>query len=394
MNRYLKSAQDNFKQIRNHRRDFHKHAEIGFSETRTAGKIAAYLRTLGLDVSTGIAKTGVVGLLRCREGGKTAALRADIDALPMEDKKDVPYASVNPGAAHACGHDGHAAILMETARLLTENAEHLQGNVKFIFQPCEDMIPSGAEPMIEAGVLDNPGVDGIFTLHVSTSHELGTLWVKREYISISSAGFELTLKGKGGHVSQPHRGIDPINMAGLLITGSQTLMLKSTQPGKPIVFAFGTIHGGTADNIIPDSVSLSGTIRTATPEDRKKGIEDFERIVKGIADAAGGSYQLEIELQNPSMYNAPEMVDLLKAAADKVIGAEKVNEFHQIMPGGDDAAFFQQKVPGVYWILGARNEAKGYIQPGHSPFFDFDEDALPIGAAVQAQAVTDFLSLS
>jgi amidohydrolase len=310
----------------------------------------------------------------------------------MEDKKEVPYASVNPGAAHACGHDGHTAILMETARLLTENAANLQGNVKFIFQPCEDMIPSGAEPMIKEGVLEKPDVDGIFTLHVSTSHDLGTLWVKREYISISSAGFKLVLKGKGGHVSQPHRGIDPINMAGLLITASQTLMLKSTQPGKPIVFAFGTINGGTADNIIPDEVRLSGSIRTATPEARQKAIEDFERIVKGISDTAGGSYELDIQMQNPSMYNAPEMVDLLRGAAAKVIGEEKINEFHQIMPGGDDAAYFQQKVPGVYWILGARNEAKGFIQPGHSPYFDFDEDALPIGAAIQAQAVTDFLA--
>jgi amidohydrolase len=391
MNPYLSSALANFDQIREHRRDFHRHAELGFHEKRTAGKIAEYLRALGLEVKTGIAKTGVVGLLCCKESGKTAALRADIDALPMEEKNDVPYASVNPGVAHACGHDGHAAVLMETARLLTENAEKLKGNVKFIFQPCEDMIPSGALPMIEEGVLENPAVDGIFTLHVSTSHDLGTLWVKRDYISISSAGFKLILRGKGGHVSQPHRGVDPINMAALLITGSQNLMLKSTQPGKPIVFAFGTIHGGTADNIIPDEVVLSGSIRTATPEDREKAIEDFQRIVKGIADTAGGSHQLDIELQNPSMYNAPEMVDLLKSSAAKVIGEHKVNEFNQIMPGGDDAAYFQQKVPGVYWILGARNEDKGFVQPGHSPFFDFDEDALPIGAAVQAQAVTDFL---
>jgi len=391
MNSYLKKAQANFEQIRDHRRDFHQHAEIGFYEKRTAEKIAAYLRSLDLEVKTGIAKTGVVGLLRCAEGGKTAALRADIDALPMDEKNDVPYASVNPGAAHACGHDGHAAILMETARLLKVNATNLRGNIKFIFQPCEDMIPSGAAPMIEEGALENPAVDGIFTLHVSTSHELGTLWVKREYISISSAGFKLVLKGKGSHVSQPHRGIDPINMAGLLITGSQTLMLKSSQPGKPMVFAFGTIHGGTADNIIPDEVSLSGSIRTATPEDRQKAIEDFERIVRGVADTAGGAYQLDIEMQNPSIYNTPEMVDLLKSAGAKVAGAEKVHEFTQIMPGGDDAAYFHQKVPGVYWLLGARNEAKGFVQPGHSPYFDFDEDAMPLGAAVQAQAVTDFL---
>jgi amidohydrolase len=392
MNRYLAESQKNFKQIQSHRRDFHKYAEIGFNEKRTAEKIADYLSSLGLDVTTGIAKTGVVGLLRCKKGGKTIALRADIDALPMEEKNNVSYASVNKGAAHMCGHDGHTAMLMETARLLSNDKEQLRGMAKFIFQPCEDMIPSGAEPMIREGVLENPAVDAMLVVHLSTSDELGTLRVKKEYSSISSAGFKLLLKGKGTHVSQPHRGIDPINMAGQIITASQPLMLKSTEPGKTFIFAFGTIHGGTSDNIIPDEVSLSGSIRTVTPEDRDKAIKDFERIVKGVVLSAQGDYILDIELQNPSIYNDPGMVEHLKSSAEKVIDRKKIHEFTKIMPGGDDAAYFLQKVPGAYWILGARNEEKGFTIPAHNPCYDFDEDALPIGAAIHAQAAADFMT--
>ena len=393
-NEYLKQARQNIEEIRVRRRDFHRHPELGFKEFRTAQKISEYLQSLKIEVKTGIAVTGVVGLLRCRKDGRTAALRADIDALPMQEKNDVPYASVNPGIAHACGHDAHAAMLMETARLLSNNAENLQGNVKFIFQPCEDMIPSGAEPMIKEGVLEEPNVDAIFTVHVSTSHQLGTLWVKPEYTSISSADFEVVLRGKGGHVSQPQRTIDPITIAGMVITNTQALMQKSIAPWDPLIFAFGKMHGGTANNIVPDEVTLSGTIRAATPEARQKGIEDFERMVDGITRSAGGTYALEIELCNPSIYNDPAMVSLLKSSAAKVIGEGMVNEMSHIMPGGDDAAFFQQRVPGAYWILGARNEEKGFDKPGHSPYYDFDEDALPIGSAVHAQVVTDYLSES
>jgi amidohydrolase len=216
--------------------------------------------------------------------------------------------------------------------------------------------------------------------------------VKPEFISISSAGFKLTLVGKGGHVSQPHRVVDPITMAGMLITTAQTLMHKANEPGQTLVFGFGTVHGGTADNIIPDEVSLSGSIRTATPEARQKAIEDFQRMVDGVCRTAGGSHRLEIEIQNPSIYNDPGLVELLKTAGAKVLGAEAVHEYQKIMPGGDDAALFQQKVPGVYWQLGARNEAEGLDKPGHSPYFDFDENALAYGAAVHAQAVEDFLN--
>jgi amidohydrolase len=391
-NSYLINARKNLDEIRQNRRFFHKHAELGFHEFQTASKVAEYLHGLGLEVQTGVAGTGVVGLLRCGDGGKTAALRADIDALPMQEKNEVPYASINPGVMHACGHDGHTAMLMEVARLLMQEAGNLRGNVKFIFQPCEDMIPSGAEPMIKEGVLQDPDVHGIFTVHLAPAYPQGTLWVKPEYISISSAGFKLILQGKGGHVGTPHQVVDPITMAGMLITSSQSLMPKRTAPGETAIFGFGTIEGGTADNIIPEQVSLSGSIRTATPEEREKAIQDFERIVRGITAAAGGGYQLDIEYANPSIYNDPTLVDLLKSSGAAVLGASNVHEYTTIMAGGDDAAYFQQQVPGVYWLLGTRNEEKGFDKPLHNPYFDFDEDVLALGAAIQAQAVTDFLS--
>ncbi len=390
-NMYLEEAQKNRERIREIRRDFHKHPEIGFRETRTAAKVAEYLEQLGLEVQTGIAKTGVVGILHISKEGKTAALRADMDALPMQEENDTAYASINPGVMHSCGHDGHTAMLMETARLLANNKDHLKGKVKFIFQPCEDIIPSGAKPMIDAGVLEDPKVDGIFTVHLMSVFPEGTFWVKPGNSSISGTDFKVVLKGKGGHVGSPHEVVDPIMMAGMLITGSQTLMLKTTAPGKTMVFAFGTVHGGTATNIVPADVTLSGSIRTETPESLETAIADFERMVKGITMTAGGTYDLEITLSNPSIYNDPDLVRLLKGAAGKVLGQEKVHEFTSVFPGGDDAALFQQKVHGAYWYFGTGNKEKGFDKPHHNPFYDFDDDILPLGAAVQAQGVTDFL---
>jgi len=390
-NSFLTKARDNFDEIRRNRRDLHKHPELGFHEFRTAGKIAEYLDGLGLEVKTEVAGTGVVGLLRCGRGGKTVALRADMDALPMQEKNEAPYTSINPGVMHACGHDGHTAMLMEAARLLAQKAGNLKGNVKFIFQPCEDTMPSGAEPMIAAGVLDDPDVDGIFTIHLAPTYPQGTMWVRPEYMSISSVSFRLILQGKGGHVAMPHQVVDSIAMAGMLITSSQSLMLRRTAPGKTMIFAFGTIQGGTAANIVPDQVTLSGSVRTATPEDLEKAIQDFERILQGITTTAGGTHKLDLVSGNPSIYNDLALVDLIKSSGAMVLGEDNVHELATVIPVGDDAACFQQRVPGVYWLLGTENKGKGFDKPLHSPYFDFDEDVLALGAAVHAQVATDFL---
>lgn len=373
------------------RRDIHQHPELGMQETRTASLIAGHLRKLGIEVQTGVAGTGVVGLLRGGKPGKTVALRADIDALPMQDRKDKPYASQTPGVAHSCGHDAHTAIQIGAAMLLSERRESLCGNVKLIFQPSEDTLPGGALPMIEAGVLDHPPVDAIFTLHLYPTFEQGIAAVKLGQASASSISFSLTIRGTGGHVGMPHKVLNPLLLAALVMTSTQSLLPKTLVPGEPLIFEFASIHGGTVGNIVPPEVVLKGGIRVLSAERLEQTVERFESLIRGVVEAAGGSYSLEVQKGYPAIVNDPQLVAVWMQAAQKVVGHSRVIVHDQIMTGGDDAACFQQRVPGVYWWLGISNEKQGYGQPLHSPHFDFDEEVLAVGAAVQAQAAVDFL---
>jgi amidohydrolase len=390
-NEFLEKAFDQLETLRSIRRDIHQHPELGMQETRTAALIAGHLEKLGIEVETGVAGTGVVGLLRGGGAGKTVALRADIDALPMQDRNRESYASQNPGVAHSCGHDAHTAIQLGAAMLLSEKKDTLSGNVKFIFQPSEDTLPGGAVPMIEEGVLDHPKVDAIFSLHLYPQFEQGSVAVKPGRASTSSTSFTLTIYGTGGHVGMPHKVLNPVLMAALVMTSTQSLLPKNLAPGEPLIFEFASIHGGTVGNIVPPEVVLKGGIRVSSPELLEQMIRRFDALIKGIVESAGGSYSLEMEKGYPTIINDPQLVSLWKEAAKKVVGEQRVVEYDRIMTGGDDAAYFQQRVPGVYWWLGISNEKEGYTQPLHSPHFDFSEEVLPIGAAVQAQAVADFL---
>jgi amidohydrolase len=387
----LSRAFEKLEVLRGIRRDIHRHPELGMQERRTAALIAEHLRNRGIEVQTGVAGTGVVGLLRGSEGGKTAALRADIDALPMQDLKRAPYASETSGVAHSCGHDAHTAIQLGAAMLLVERKDALAGTVKFIFQPSEDTLPGGALPMIEAGVLEDPGVDAIFSLHLYPNFEQGTVVVKSGAASTSSISFTLTIRGTGGHVGMPHKVLNPLLLAALVMTNSQSLMPKNLAPGEPLIFEFASIHGGTAGNIVPPEVVLNGSLRVSSPELLERMIRRFETLVRGVVEPAGGSFQLKVQKGYPTIMNDPQLVALFQKAAAKVIGPQRVIESGRIMTGGDDAAYFQQRVPGVYWWLGIANAAEGFNQPLHSPHFDFDEAVLAVGAAVQAQAVVDFL---
>jgi len=390
-NDFLEMALEKLEILRSIRRDIHQHPELGMQETRTAALIAEHLRNLQIEVQTGVAGTGVVGLLRGSKPGKTVALRADIDALPMQDQKDCSYASENTGVAHSCGHDAHTAIQMGAAMLLAERRDALAGNVKFIFQPSEDTLPGGALPMIEAGVLDKPGVDAIFSLHLYPQFEQGTVAVKSGAASASSISFTLTIRGTGGHVGMPHKVLNPLLLAALVITNTQTSMPKKLAPGEPLIFEFVSIHGGTAGNIVPPEVILEGGIRVSSSELLERMMQRFEALIRGVVEPAGGSYHLEMEKGYPTIMNDPHLVSLLKKAAAKVVGEEQVIDYDKIMTAGDDAAYFQQRVPGVYWWLGIANAAEGFDQPLHSPHFNFAEELLAVGAAVQAQAVMDFL---
>ena len=377
------------------RRDLHRHPELGMQEQRTAQIITKHLQKLNLEVTTGIAGTGVVGTLYGKDRTRTVALRADIDALPMQDKKEAEYASCEQGKAHSCGHDAHTAILMGTASLLAENAEILPGNVKFIFQPNEDTLPGGAKPMVEAGVLDNPRVGAMFSLHVNPLVAEGQVASRGGYASTSSCTFYVTLQGKGGHVAMPLAVNDPVLMAANFVQTIQGLLPKRVDPGNPLILGIGSIHGGSASNIIPDSVELIGSIRTGTPEELDELLQRLQNIAGNVAGVYEGTASVTFQRGYPAVYNDPELINVWQSAAGKVVGTDNVRMLKKIMTTGDDVSYFHNKVPGVYWHLGVYSKEKGFVYPLHSPHFDFDEDAvLPIGAAVQAQSVFHYFGVA
>ena len=377
--------------MREIRRDLHKHPELGTQEVRTARIVADYLTHLGLDVRTGIGGHGVVATLSAKEAEKCVALRADLDAIPMEEKNDVPYASVRPGVAHCCGHDGHTAILLGTASLLCRFSNLLKGGVKFLFQPSEDTAPGGAIPMIADGALKDPDVDGIFSLHLNPDLPEGTVGIKAGFCTISSAEFVLRMIGKGCHVASPHKGVDPVVMAAMVIGAGQTIVSRRINPLDPAILSFCTIHGGTASNIIPEEVTLTGSIRARNPEKREALADALEQVARGVARTSGGTCRLTVKREYPSVFNHPELAVEFKNSAAKIVPADSVIDIQSPSMTGEDVAYFHEKVPGVHWILGTANPALGFTHPLHSPFFDFNEESMPLGAAIHARCAVDFL---
>jgi amidohydrolase len=390
-NHFLRKAQEIFHQMREIRRDLHRHPELGLQEKRTSGIVADYLERLGLDVKTGIGGTGVVATLYSQSGAETVSFRADMDALPMADKKDVVFASAANGVAHCCGHDGHTAMLLGTANLLCNCSDSLKGNVKFIFQPSEEKLPGGALPMIKSGALKNPEVGGIFSLHLNPEFAEGTVAVKSGYSTISSAGFVLKMIGIGGHVARPHEAVDPIGMAAMVIVAGKTIVSTRVNPLDSAIVAFTSVNGGTADNVIPEEVILTGTIRTLKPEMRRELAGLLEETAWGVARISGGRCDLTVKMQYPSVFNHPQMVEEFSASAAQILPSEKVIRLQAPSMTGEDVSYFHRKVPGVHWQLGIANPEKGFSHPLHSPFFDFNEQVMPLGAAIHAQCAVDYL---
>jgi amidohydrolase len=390
-NRFLKQARNLLNQMREIRRDLHRHPELGAQEVRTSRIVADYLKNLGLDVRTGVGGYGVVATLYSQQKGKGVALRADMDALPVEEKNDVPYASVKRGVAHCCGHDGHTAILLGAANLLCKFSDSLKGNVKFIFQPSEDKAPGGAIPMIADGALRDPDVDGIFSLHLSPDLAEGTAGIKSGFCTISSAEFVLKMIGKGGHVASPHESVDPVIMAGMVIVAGQTIVSRKINPLDPTIISFCTISGGTASNVIPDEVTLTGTIRTLDPEKREELANQLDEVAQGVARISGGTCRLTLKMEYPSVFNHPQLAAEFRDSAAKIVPAGSVIDLQSPSMTGEDVSYFHQKVPGVHWLLGTANPAMNFTHPLHSPFFDFNEEVMPVGAAIHAQCAVDFL---
>ncbi len=375
------------------RRTLHQYPELGFEETNTSKFIKDFLTREGIEFKE-FAGTGVCGVIKGTKEGennKVIGLRADIDGLPMQDKKSCSYASKVTGKMHACGHDGHTTILLGVAKLLNKNKDKFNGIVKLIFEPAEETT-GGARVMIEEGVLTNPTVDVMCGLHVEETLDAGMIMVRRGTVNAASNPFNITIKGSGGHGAYPDTAIDPIVMASHVVTSLQSIVSREIKPVNPTVVTIGSIHGGTAQNIIPNEVKLGGIIRTMTNEDREFAKVRLKEIVNGICTTFRGSAEIEIEESYPCLYNDDNMVKILEDSAKNIIGAENVKVQKNPKLGVESFAYFANEVPSVFYFLGIRNEAKGIIHPAHNSLFDIDEDALPIGVAIQCEVAINYLT--
>ncbi|MBS3977646.1 MAG: amidohydrolase [Syntrophomonadaceae bacterium] len=388
---FLQAALNIAAEIIEVRRKVHQYPELGFEENETAGLIAGKLQTIGLDVVQGVGKTGVVGLLRGGFPGPTLAVRADMDALPIMENTGLSYASVRPGLMHACGHDAHIAVVLGAAMILNRFRPLLRGNLKFIFQPCEETPPGGALEMIAMGVLGDPKVDGILGLHVNPLLPAGTIGIKHGTVMAAADMFKIIIRGKGGHGAAPHQAADAIVAAAAVIQALQTLVSRRVDPVQPAVITVGTIAGGNKSNIIADRVEMKGTVRTLCPELRVRLPALMEEIIKSSAQAYNTEADLAYEFGYPPLENSPGMVELVREAASLVVGPGRVIEVQHSSMGGEDFAYFLRHSPGAYFYLGVgKDNAPNY--PWHHPQFDISETALTDGAATLAAASFNFLN--
>ncbi|MBV9581625.1 MAG: amidohydrolase [Chloroflexi bacterium] len=372
------------------RRDFHRHPELAHQERRTAGVIADQLRRLDLDaVRDGVGQTGIVGVLNGGSPGRRVMLRADIDALPLtESDHGQPYRSQCEGVHHACGHDGHMAILLTVAEVLAAERESLRGSVQFVFQPAEERV-DGAAGMLRDGVFEEKP-DACFGLHLWNEIEVGRIDVRPGPIYASADAFTIELSGSGGHAAMPHQVADPIVAAAELIVALQTLVARESPPMEPAVLTIGSIHGGTAPNIIPSRVEIQGTLRVFDAGLHTRLLARIDALTTDIARAFRVAAHLQMSDVCPACVNDPEMAGLVRRVGQRVLGAENVGELQRTM-GADDMSEFLAAVPGCYFFVGAANVERGLQSPHHSPTFDFDERALDIGVQMLTSVALEFL---
>ncbi|UCC38386.1 MAG: amidohydrolase [Candidatus Aminicenantes bacterium] len=371
-------------QIIEWRRDFHRYPEVAFEEQKTSSVIQDFMKSLGMPVET-FAKTGLRGVLEGKPGGRTVALRADIDALPLKEEGDKEYISQNPGATHACGHDGHMAILMAVAKLLSQKTESFQGKVAFLFQPSEEKIPGGARQMIDEGALE--GVDAIFGLHLWQLLPTGCVGIVKGAMMAQPDMFSVTVKGKGGHGSMPHQTVDPILVASHLVVNIQSIVSRNVDPLKPAVVSFGTVNGGTIYNIIPSEVSLTGTVRSLDSSIQSLAEGRLNEIAESTCKAFGATAEFQYEKGYPPLVNDESMADFVLDVAKNTLGEEKIKSIDPVM-GGEDFAYFLQKIPGAFLFFGMGD---GMEFPHHHPAFDIDEKALPQATLLMTSLALEYL---
>lgn len=369
-------------------RALHRRPELGNQERHTAGLIRSVLAELDIEY-TPLLETGSAALIRGGRPGRTIAFRADMDALPITEETGLPYASQVPGVMHACGHDFHTAALLGAAFLLQRRRASLAGNVKLLFQPDEEG-DGGAARMIQAGCMENPRVDGALCCHVESGVPTGTVSVRSGPICAASNPFSVTLRGRGSHGAKPHLGTDVIVAGAQIVAALQTISSRRTSPTEPVVVTVGSFHSGTAGNILPETAVFTGILRTMDGPARERVKEDFRSLVSGVAAAMGVSAEIEIFESYPGCRNDPAMTDLLRRAAGKILGPEKVLELAEPSLGTDDFGYFSDAVPGCYYYIGVGGQ--DFAFPNHNPRFAADPAALPLAAAVEAQAALDFLS--
>ncbi len=338
-----------------------------------------------------MAKTGVVGLLKGKKPGRTVAIRADMDALPMDEANRVPYASQIKGKMHACGHDAHVTILLGVAKFFSSVPDQVKGNIKWIFQPAEEG-GGGGRIMAEEGVLENPKVDAIFGAHVFPLLPVGKVGIYEREGLAAADRFTLKIIGKGGHAASPHLSKDPILAAGHLITQIHSIVSRNVNPLESGVITIGKVSAGTASNIIPDEVELIGTVRSLNPQVREELKSRIELVTQGVARSFSMDYRFDFEYGYPVLINNSEMSKLVGSACSRGIGKENVEVLKPSM-GGEDFAYYLEKVPGSFFRLGCRNEGKGIVHPYHSSLFDVDEEVLPFGVEMFIRIIDQYLEL-
>jgi amidohydrolase len=371
------------------RRAIHRRPELAFQERETAALVEARLRDLGVPHRGGVGGTGVVGLIEGGRPGRTVLLRADMDALPIQEESSADYASTNPGVMHACGHDAHTAILLGAARLLLDRQAELAGRVKLMFQPAEEG-GAGALRMIEDGLLEDPSVDAAFMLHVAHALPAGRVATAPGPVLAGANSFTITIEGRGGHASRPHAAVDPVTVAAHVVTALQTLVSRETPPDAAAVVTLGSLVAGTAPNIIPDRAAIKGTIRAYDRELMESLERRLAEIATGVARALRADARVVFHMHYPPTVNDAAMAELLAGAAGAALGAGQVDSAEPVM-AAEDFSFVLQRVPGAMLSLGVRAPGWDEPRPVHTARFDLDEAALPVGAACMASAAMAFL---
>lgn len=372
------------------RRDLHRHPELGYEEYRTSDIVYKYLEACGLEVER-ICKTGVAALLRGGRPGKTLLLRADMDALPVEEETTVDYRSEEAGKMHACGHDAHTAMLLVAAKILAERQEEISGNIKFLFQPNEE--GTAARDTIREGILENPKVDAAFAMHIWSQLESGKIGISDGAVMAALEEFKVTVYGKGGHTGAPYAAIDPVIAGCGIVQAVQQIQTREMDPREPTVIMVGRFAAGTASNVIPDKAVLEGTMRFlyADEESGKKRLkEKFEKIVQGVCQASSTEYQIEYSGDDsPAVINDALLAENLRKTAARVVEAKDVVRYSYI--AGEDFAEFTRKVPGVFYFLGSGNVEKDTCYPHHHPKFNVDEEVMKTGVEMHVRSALDYL---